>query len=66
MGLRQIRCPSDGSRDKPRAYLIMPEGDHYSTEFDPSDGRTPFALPFLSTEPAAFAGKLWEKGLDAE
>lgn len=48
-----------------RAYRIVPEGDRSSTVFDLSDGRTPLALSFLSTEPAAFAGKLREKGVDA-
>lgn len=65
MGLSQIRPPSDGSRDEMRAYRIVPEGDRSSTVFDLSDGRTPLALSFLSTEPAAFAGKLREKGVDA-
>jgi hypothetical protein len=41
----------------------VPDGERHSDVLDPSDDRTPLALPFVSTEPAAFVGKR-EKRVD--
>lgn len=63
MRLSQIGRRSDGSRDETCAYRIVPDGERHSDVLDPSDDRTPLALPFVSTEPAAFVGKR-EKRVD--
>lgn len=66
MGASQSRRPSDGSRDKPpRAYGIAPAGELRSGVLDLSDDRTSLALPFVSTEAAAFVGKIRGEKVEA-
>jgi hypothetical protein len=49
------------------ASMGLPEGQRYANAFDPSDSWAPLALPFRSTEPAAFGpGKPREDRADTE